>query len=114
MNPTLPSSAEMPDVQAGSVPVNVVAVKWPGHWIIRAIGVFSYTNDDLRSWIEPFVMLSDGPLEWRHHQYHIPHYLAYGDGDLPRWGWPPQGVFLFRYQGNYTYGPRAEKLRGTP
>jgi hypothetical protein len=102
----------IPNVAAKGVPIQVVAVKRDGHWIIRAIASFR-TVETLTSWIQPYLALAEGPHEWSQHEYHLPAYLAYGGGDLKPMGWPDAGVFLFPHLGQGAYGS-AEKLRGAP
>ena len=99
----------MDDVTAPGVPITVVACKRPGHWILRGIGVFTDANA-LRQSMQPLVCLVDADdLEWTHHTYLIPHYLAYGQGEQRHMGWPEVGVFLYEHQGNGVYGSDAKR-----
>lgn len=85
------------DVTAGGITVQVVAVRLPGHWIIRAIGTFK-GYERLREWIIPYVALAPAEqLEWTHHEYRVPWYLAYDNGDIEGTGWIKSGVYVFRH-----------------
>lgn len=98
------------DVAAACVPIQVVAVKWPGHWIIR--GIFCFESiETVTAKVRPFVVvMPQDELEWTNHEYRLPGYLAYGTGDLPRIGWPGQGVFLFAHSGGDVYRGDARRL----
>lgn len=110
MSNTDTSVIDIPDVTARGVRIQVVAVKWPGHWILRGIFAFKSMPEIIRK-IQPYLaLIPTDELEWSEHEYMLPHYLAYGDGDLPRIGWPGQGVFLFEHQDHDTYGSKARKL----
>lgn len=94
------------DAEARCVPVTVVAVKWPGHCIIRAMRCFS-SVEDVTHLIRPYVAaLPPDELEWTHHTYKFPGYLVYGSGELLglntaerggyNWPVPPNGaVYIF-------------------
>jgi hypothetical protein len=103
-------NAPIVDVSAYGVPVRVVAVKWPGNWIIRGIYCFE-SVEQVAAKVRPFVaIVPPEELEWTTHRYSLPGYLVYGTGDLPRWGWPDTGVFLFPHSGGDVYRGPARRL----
>ena len=102
------------DVTAGGVRIRVVTVKKLGHCIIRGIYCFR-TIEQVQAAVKPYVAIFDQTkLEWTTHQYVLPHYLAYGAGDLPRIGWPTQGIFRFRHLGGDVYDTVAVRLDPKP
>jgi hypothetical protein len=107
---TTTDTPDLIDVTARGVPIRVVAVKWPGHWIIR--GIFCFKSiEEVEAKVRPFVaIVPPEELEWTSHSYAFPAYLAYGTGDLPRIGWPGGGVFLFAHQGGDVYRGDARRL----
>lgn len=111
----------MTDQTARCVPVTVVAVKWPGQWIIRGMKCFT-TLQDVIALVNPYVAAAPiGEVEWTYHEYLFPGYLVYGSGDLPalddcrqagyNWPVPPNGcVYLFPHQGRDVYRGPARRL----
>lgn len=96
-------------VRAGVVPLTVVAAKKPGHWIVRAMCPF-LTESALRSAAEKYVGTLDPDIEWTCHVYEgWPGYVVYGQGDLPRLGWP-SGVFQFDWVAGDVYRSPAVRL----
>lgn len=97
------------DKRAGVVPLTVVAAKKPGHWIIRAISPFA-PEDALRKQVEQIVGVMDPEIEWTTHTYEgWPGYVVYGQGDLPRLGWPT-GVYRFDWVFEDCYASEAVRM----
>lgn len=114
------TAAEIPTAIARSVPVTVVAVKWPGHWIIRAMRCFSNV-EVVADMVRPYVAaMPQDELEWTQHTYRFPGYLVYGSGDLLglnsrerdyNWPVPPNGaVYLFGWTRADVYREPARRL----
>lgn len=110
------------DVTARGVPLQVVAVKWPGHWIIRAMRCMAPLEEVVKM-IQPYIASAPpDELEWTHHRYEFPGYVVYGSGDLLglnelrhegyNWPVPPNGVvYLFPFNGGAdTYRGPARRL----
>lgn len=103
----------MSDASTG-IPIQVVAVKWPQHWIIRGIFCFQ-SESQVANMVRPYVAaVPPDELEWTAHTYLFPSYLAYGTGDLPHIGWPGGGVFLFAHQGGDVYRAPTRRLDVMP
>jgi hypothetical protein len=97
------------DLSAGAVNLRVVAAKKPEHWIVRGFSPFTDWGQ-LRRSVERYVGMLDETIEWSHHQYGgWPAYVVYGEGDLPRIGWPT-GIYRF----DYTGGQYSETYKGGP
>ncbi len=93
--------SEMRDVEAGCIPMLVVAAKLEDEWIIRGITCFDLTVEKLQAAIRPYFALHPlaEQVEWTTHTYRLPHYHVYGSGDIQETGWPTRGVFIFRRVG---------------
>lgn len=91
-------------IRAGVVPLNVVAAKMPGEWIVRAMSPFTQPATLVRC-VQQVVGTMDRRIEWTGYSYQgWPSYVVYGEADLPRIGWPT-GVFRFDHKGYEMYGP---------
>jgi hypothetical protein len=90
--------------------LRVVAAKYPGRYIVRAIAAFK-TAEYAKNLVLNFVGRIDlGDLEWTTYEYFIPSYIAYSsDSDINGLTAWPIGVFIHRYKGDGTYG-KAERL----
>jgi hypothetical protein len=107
----------MKDVSAKGIRTTVVAIKVSGKFILR--GIKKWANPEVvRERMEPYVaimtcLLNTDEYEWTFHNYFSPHYLEYGDGDLPQRASYSDGLYLFPIHcdqpGCDEYGP-AKKI----
>lgn len=103
----------MKDQPASCITYTVVSAKKPGHFIVRGIKKWT-TPDALQGKVQKFVALFDPEeIEWTFHDYKVPWYMEYGNGDLPRHGHGGDGIYVFPIHCDSpscdSYGP-ARKL----
>jgi hypothetical protein len=95
----------MEKVSSKGVTYTVVSCKLPGEFILRGIKRFS-TPEGVKFKLMPFVALfQNSTLEWTFFNYHLPAYLEYGSGDIPRLGCSTDGAYVHRFLGGNRYGP---------
>lgn len=88
--------------RAPVVPLNVVACRKPGQWIVRAMSPFTDPRTLVKA-VQTIVGRMDPTLEWTGYSYEgWPGYVVYGKGDLSRHDWPT-GVFRFDCLNPNTY-----------
>lgn len=101
----------MVDVEAAGITFTVVAVKHDGRFILRGIKKWS-TPEAVQQTMLPYVaIIEQDELEWTFHQYRLPGYLAYGDGDIPRMLRPVDGLYLHRAV-EQEYAPGEQTMYG--